>query len=50
MAIPKNLPTDPYAVLDPDCRWYPGEEQFAGVSIGRLIPPLDRSLGGRLRF
>ena len=40
MAIPKNLPTDPYAVLDPDCRWYPGEEQLAGVSIGHLIPPL----------
>ena len=40
MAIPKNLPTDPYAALDPDCRWYPGEEQLAGVSIGHLIPPL----------
>ena len=38
MALPINFPTSPYAVLDPDNRWFPDsvirEENF------KLIPPL----------
>ncbi len=40
MTIPKNLPTDPYAVLEPGGRWYPGEENLRQMQIGHLMPPL----------
>lgn len=40
MAIPKNFPSDPFVVAEPDCRWYPGAEQLGNMPIGALIPPL----------
>lgn len=29
MALHPNFPTDPHIVLDPNIRWYPGEEVLA---------------------
>lgn len=38
MPIPDTLPTDPYAILDPDNRWHPGGDHE--LPLGRLMPPL----------
>ncbi len=40
MALPPDFPTDPYAILDPDARWYPGDEERGGMALDRLLPPL----------
>ena len=29
MALHPDFPTDPYVVLDPAIRWYPGDEMLA---------------------
>lgn len=26
MALPKNFPKSPYAILDPEVRWFPADE------------------------
>lgn len=40
MALSANFPTDPHVILDPDIRWYPGEEQFTETGYEMLLPPL----------
>ncbi len=40
MALPPDFPTDPHTILDPDIRWFPGEEERRGKALGLLIPPL----------
>jgi len=39
MGISQDFPRDPYVVLDPEIRWYPGDEVDA-VQRASLIPPL----------
>lgn len=40
MPLHPSFPCDPYAVLDPEIRWYPGEAQIAELGYERLLPPL----------
>ncbi|MCK5744175.1 MAG: type III restriction endonuclease subunit R, partial [Caldisericia bacterium] len=40
MAIPKDFPRTPFAILDPDCRWYPGKQLVKSMGYERLLPPL----------
>lgn len=40
MALHPDFPTDPYAVLPPDIRWYPGDELLGGMGYEMLLPPL----------
>lgn len=40
MPINPNFPSDPYAILDPEVRWYPGEKEIEEVGYAKLIPPL----------
>ncbi|GAI07101.1 unnamed protein product, partial [marine sediment metagenome] len=40
MALSTKFPTDPHVILDPDIRWYPGEEQFTETGYAMLLPPL----------
>lgn len=40
MALHPNFPTDPYVILDPSIRWYPGEAQLDESGLQKLIPPL----------
>jgi len=40
MALSPKFPTDPHVILDPDIRWYPGEEQFTETGYAMLLPPL----------
>jgi len=39
MALDKNFPTDPHEILDPEIRWFPGDEAFADKAH-QLVPPL----------
>lgn len=40
MPLHPDFPTDPYAVIDPARRWYPGEAQIGETGLEKLIPPL----------
>ncbi len=39
MALNKNFPTDPYTILDPAIRWFPGDEAYKDKAH-QLVPPL----------
>jgi type III restriction enzyme len=40
MALHPDFPTDPYVILDPSIRWYPGDELLAELGYEKLLPPL----------
>lgn len=40
MALHPSFPTDPYVVLEPSIRWYPGDELLAELGYEKLLPPL----------
>jgi len=40
MALHPDFPTDPYVVLDPAIRWYPGDEMIGEMGYAMLLPPL----------
>jgi type III restriction enzyme len=40
MALHRDFPTDPHAILDPKIRWYPGDAQLADMGYDLLLPPL----------
>jgi type III restriction enzyme len=40
MALPPDFPTDPFAILDPAVRWYPGDEMLGELGYQQLLPPL----------
>ena len=39
MALHKDFPSDPHAVLDPSIRWFPADEALR-ENMGKLLPPL----------
>lgn len=40
MALHKDFPASPYAVLDPEIRWFPADEALRETSMDKLMPPL----------
>jgi type III restriction enzyme len=40
MALNPDFPTDPFVVLDPAIRWYPGDEMIGEIGYAMLLPPL----------
>jgi len=40
MALHKDFPSDPHAVLDPAIRWFPADEALRETSMDKLMPPL----------
>ena len=40
MPLHPDFPVDPYAVLDPSIRWYPGDAMLAEMGYEMLLPPL----------
>lgn len=40
MPLDPAFPTDPYAILAPDIRWYPGDATIGGIGRDQLVPPL----------
>ena len=40
MALHKDFPASPYAILDPELRWFPADEALRTSSADKLMPPL----------
>jgi type III restriction enzyme len=40
VAVHPSLPSSPYAVLDPEARWFPADEALRTTSFEKLLPPL----------
>ncbi len=49
MALPKDFPKDPYAILDPGIRWFPADEDLREKGFDKLIPPLVADLRKRVK-
>ncbi|PIX90136.1 MAG: type III restriction endonuclease subunit R [Candidatus Moranbacteria bacterium CG_4_10_14_3_um_filter_45_9] len=44
MALHKDFPKDPYAILDPSVRWFPADEDLREKGYDKLLPPLVADL------
>jgi len=40
MALHKDFPDSPHAILDPSIRWFPADEALRASSFEKLLPPL----------
>lgn len=40
MGFHPQFPADPYQIIHPDVRWYPGEELLGRIGLANLLPPL----------
>jgi len=49
MALHPNFPKDPYAILDPDIRWFPADEDLREKGFDKLIPPLVAELRKKVK-
>ena len=49
MALHKDFPTSPHAILDPDIRWFPADEAFRESSAEKLMPPLVAQLRRKVK-
>lgn len=49
MALHKDFPKDPYAILDPSIRWFPADEDLREKGFDKLIPPLVAGLRERVK-
>ncbi len=44
MPLHPDFPADPYAILDPAHRWYPGDAMIGEMGQEKLLPPLVHSV------
>jgi type III restriction enzyme len=44
MALHKNFPKSPHAILDPKIRWFPADEALREKGYEKLLPPLVHTL------
>jgi type III restriction enzyme len=44
MALHRDFPKSPYAVINPELRWFPADESLRTTSYDRLLPPLVAKL------
>lgn len=49
MALHKDFPKDPYAILDPSIRWFPAAEDLREKGYDKLLPPLVADLRKRVK-
>ena len=49
MALHKDFPESPYAILDPDVRWFPADEVLRESSSEKLMPPLVPQLRKKVK-
>jgi type III restriction enzyme len=49
MALHPKFPSSPYAVLDPEIRWFPADEALRDTSADKLMPPLVPVLRKRVK-
>ena len=44
MALHPDFPKSPYAILDPEIRWFPADEDLREKGYAKLLPPLVAKL------
>ncbi|MBI2304386.1 MAG: DEAD/DEAH box helicase family protein [Chloroflexi bacterium] len=49
MALHKDFPESPYAILDPAIRWFPADEALRETSMDKLMPPLVSQLRKKVK-
>jgi type III restriction enzyme len=49
MALHKDFPESPYAILDPSIRWFPADEALRETSMDKLMPPLVPQLRRKVK-
>jgi len=49
MALHKDFPKDPYAILNPEIRWFPAPEDLREKGFEKLIPPLVAELRQKVK-
>ncbi len=49
MALHKDFPQSPYAILDPGIRWFPADEALRESSMEKLMPPLVAELRKKVK-
>jgi len=49
MALHKDFPESPYAILDPALRWFPADEALRETSMDKLMPPLVSQLRRKVK-
>ena len=49
MALHKNFPKSPYAILDPKIRWFPVDEDLREKGYEKLLPPLVAELRKKVK-
>jgi len=49
MALHKDFPDSPHAILDPEIRWFPADEALRTSSFEKLMPPLVPELRKRVK-
>jgi type III restriction enzyme len=49
MALHKDFPQSPYAILDPEIRWFPADEALRESSMEKLMPPLVAELRRKVK-
>jgi type III restriction enzyme len=49
MALHKDFPDSPYAILDPAIRWFPADEALRDTGMEKLMPPLVAQLRKKVK-
>ena len=49
MALHKDFPSSPHAILDPAIRWFPADEALRETSMDKLMPPLVATLRKKVK-
>lgn len=49
MALHKDFPSSPHAILDPGIRWFPADEALRDTSMEKLMPPLVAQLRKKVK-
>lgn len=49
MALHKDFPQSPHAILDPGIRWFPADEALRDSSMEKLMPPLVAELRRKVK-
>jgi len=49
MALHKDFPQSPHAILDPGIRWFPADEVLRETSMDKLMPPLVAELRRKVK-
>src|SRR5579862_8207966 len=49
MALHRNFPESPFAIIDPAIRWFPADEALRETTMDKLMPPLVPQLRRRVQ-